>query len=64
MSFAPIWTLRILPREQFTVLGYRWFALRTADSTSADLFHRFGVLRSDYEQKLAFAQFQKFLQEL
>ncbi|HEY6413736.1 MAG TPA: hypothetical protein VIX42_08610 [Edaphobacter sp.] len=49
-------------REEFAVKGYTWFALRDADSTSVDLFHRFGLLRSDYTEKAAFAIFKKALE--
>ena len=48
-------------REQFQIYGYTWFALRDADSARADLFHRFGLLRSNYSEKLAFASFRRVL---
>jgi hypothetical protein len=41
-------------REELTVAHWQLFTLRDADSLTDDLFHRFGVLRSDYSPKSAF----------
>lgn len=49
-------------RKQFAVRGYTWFALRDADSSSVDLFHRFGVLCSDYTEKRAFQSLKNLLE--
>lgn len=51
-------------RQQFNVAGYQWFSLRDADSANPDLFHQFGLLRSDYSPKPAFARFGQLIAEL
>jgi hypothetical protein len=50
-------------RQLFKILGYTWFALRDSDSTSADLFHQFGLLHSDYTQKPAFHVLKALIRE-
>lgn len=51
-------------REQLNIRGYQWFALRDADSVRDDLFHQFGLLRSDYSRKSGFYKFKELIGEL
>ena len=63
-TFRSIVEMVYASREQFKILGYTWFSLRDADSTSADLFHQFGLLTSDYNKKLAFHTLKALIREL
>ena len=51
-------------RTELNVTHWELFALRDADSSKDDLFHRFGVLRDDYSRKPAFQVLQRLFTEL
>ena len=51
-------------RAALNVTHWQLFTLRDADSTKDDLFHRFGVLRSDYSPKPAFGVLRRLIAEL
>ena len=44
--------------DDFHVTQYTLFGLRDADTTESGLFHNFGILRSDYSPKPAYATFR------
>ena len=44
--------------DDFHVTQYTLFGLRDADTTQSGLFHNFGILRSDYSPKPAYATFR------
>jgi hypothetical protein len=49
---------------KYGVTAYTLFSLRDSDSGVADLFHQFGVMRSDYTPKLAYHRFKELVAEL
>ncbi|MFB9235577.1 hypothetical protein ACFFWC_08500 [Plantactinospora siamensis] len=51
-------------RGELNVTHWQLFTLRDADSSKDDLFHRFGVLRSDYSPKPAFHTLRRLIAEL
>ncbi|KUL22674.1 hypothetical protein [Actinoplanes awajinensis] len=51
-------------RAELNVTHWQLFTLRDADSAKDDLFHRFGVLRSDYSPKPAFHTLRRLIAEL
>lgn len=51
-------------RAELNVTHWQLFTLRDADSSKDDLFHRFGVLRSDYSPKPAFHTLCSLIAEL
>ena len=51
-------------RGELNVTHWELFTLRDADSAKDDLFHRFGVLRSDYTPKPAFHTLRRLIAEL
>ena len=51
-------------RAELNVTHWQLFTLRDADSLKDDLFHRFGVLRSDYSPKPAFHSLRRLIAEL
>ncbi len=51
-------------RSALNISHYVLFGLRDADSSKEDLFHRFGILRSDYSAKPAYATFKQLIREL
>ncbi|GAA2470023.1 hypothetical protein [Winogradskya humida] len=51
-------------RAELNVTHWQLFTLRDADSSKDDLFHRFGVLRSDYSPKPAFHSLRRLIAEL
>jgi hypothetical protein len=51
-------------RAELNVTHWQLFTLRDADSTKDDLFHQFGVLRSDYSPKPAFHTLRRLIAEL
>jgi hypothetical protein len=51
-------------RADLNVTHWQLFTLRDADSAKDDLFHRFGVLRSDYTPKPAFHTLRRLIAEL
>jgi hypothetical protein len=51
-------------RHELNVTHWELFALRDADSTRADPFHRFGVVRDDYSPKPAFERLRQTFAEL
>jgi hypothetical protein len=51
-------------RAELNVTHWQLFTLRDADSAKDDLFHQFGVLRSDYSPKPAFHVLRRLIAEL
>jgi hypothetical protein len=51
-------------RAELNVTHWELFTLRDADSSQDDLFHRFGILRSDYSRKPAFDTLRRLIAEL
>jgi hypothetical protein len=51
-------------RGTYNVTDYRWFNLRDGDTASPLLFQHFGLLESDYDEKPAFAVYQRLVREL
>jgi hypothetical protein len=51
-------------RAELNITHWQLFTLRDADSSRDDLFHRFGVLRSDYSPKPAFDTLCRLKDEL
>jgi hypothetical protein len=51
-------------RAELNVTHWQLFTLRDADSSKDDLFHRFGVLRSDYSPKPAFHTLRRLIAEV
>lgn len=51
-------------RHELNISHYALFGLRDADSANDEIFHQFGVMRSDYTPKPAFYTFQHLIQEL
>lgn len=51
-------------RADLNVTHWELFTLRDADSSVNDLFHQFGVLRSDYSRKPAFHTLRRLIAEL
>jgi hypothetical protein len=51
-------------RAELNVTHWQLFTLRDADSSKNDLFHQFGVLRSDYSRKPAFHTLRRLIAEL
>ena len=51
-------------RAELNVTHWELFTLRDADSSKDDMFHRFGVLRSDYSPKPAFHMLRRLIAEL
>ena len=51
-------------RHELNITHYVLFGLRDADSSKADLFHQFGIMRDDYAPKPAYATFRSLIQEL
>jgi hypothetical protein len=49
--------------EELHVTHYMLFGLRDAASTKPDLFHQFGILRSDHTPKPAYATFKALVAE-
>jgi len=43
---------------------HRRFSLRDSDSGVDDLFHRFGIMRSDYTPRLAYGRFKELAAQL
>lgn len=48
-------------RQVFNVQAYELFSLRDADSSNADIFHQFGILKDDYTPKVAFNVFRELI---
>ncbi len=46
------------------ITDYRWFNLRDNDSDGVDLFSQVGLLRDDYSEKPAFAEYRKAIRRL
>jgi len=46
------------------ITGYTLFSLRDSDSTVADLYHQFGIMRSDYTPKIAYGRFKELVAEI
>jgi hypothetical protein len=51
-------------RHELNISHYMLFGLRDADSSPADLFHQFGILRDDYTPKPAYHAFRQLVREL
>ncbi|MDJ1136879.1 hypothetical protein [Streptomyces iconiensis] len=51
-------------RDALTIDGYCLYALRDADSSSDDKFHRFGIMRDDYTPRPAFDTYRRLVAEL
>ena len=51
-------------RAELNITHWELFTLRDADSSKDDLFHRFGILRSDYSRKPAFDTLRRLIAEL
>jgi hypothetical protein len=51
-------------RGRFGVTDLRWFDLRDADSSSGHREHHYGLLRTDFSPKPAFATFRRLVQTL
>lgn len=51
-------------RHQFNITHYEHFDLRDADSSNADIFSQFGLLRDDYTPKPAFERYRQLIVEL
>ena len=51
-------------RAELNITHWELFTLRDADSAKDDLFHRFGILRSDYSRKPAFDTLRRLIAEL
>jgi hypothetical protein len=51
-------------RSELNVTHWQLFTLRDADSSKDDMFHRFGVLHSDYSPKPAFETLRRLIAEL
>ena len=51
-------------RSELNITHYDLFGLRDADSGNDELFHQFGILRSDYTPKPAFHVFRDLVDEL
>jgi hypothetical protein len=51
-------------RHELNVTHWELFALRDADSTCADPFHRFGIVRDVYSPKPAFERLRQTIAEL
>lgn len=49
--------------EALRIGHYALFDLRDADSTNPDLFHQYGILHSDYSEKMAYAVFKRLKDE-
>ncbi len=58
--------LRIIhqQRDRLNITHYEHFALRDANSSNADLFSQFGLLRDDYRPKPAFERYRQLIAEL
>jgi hypothetical protein len=50
-------------RAELNVTHWELFTLRDADSSKDDMFHRFGILRSDYSPKPAFERLSRLIAE-
>jgi hypothetical protein len=46
------------------ITAYEHFSLRDADSDNQDVMFQFGLVRSDYTPKPAFARFRSLIDEL
>ena len=51
-------------RHELNISHYVRFGLRNADSSKADLFHQFGIMRDDYSPRPAYATFRSLIEEL
>jgi hypothetical protein len=51
-------------RRELSITHWELFALREADSSRDDPFHRFGVVRDDYTPKPAFDRLRRTIAEL
>ena len=51
-------------RSELNITSYELFDLRDADSSSDDIFYRFGIMNSDYSPKQAFTTYRKLISEL
>jgi hypothetical protein len=51
-------------RERYGISQYELFSLRDADSVCPDVWYQFGLLRSDYTPKPAFATMRRLIAEL
>ena len=51
-------------RHELNVTHWELFALRDADSTRANPFHQFGIVRDDYSPKPAFERLRQTFAEL
>jgi hypothetical protein len=51
-------------KDELNVTHWELFTLRDADSSNADMFHQFGVLRDDYAAKPAFERLCALFAEL
>jgi hypothetical protein len=56
-------TLIFQRRQEFNITHYELFSLRDANSTQDDLFCQFGILKDNYERKLAFETFKRMIKE-
>jgi hypothetical protein len=50
--------------DELNITHYMFFGLRDADSSRADPFHQFGILRDDYTPKPAYAVFRSLIAQL
>ena len=50
--------------SELNVTHWELFTLRDADSSKADLFHNFGILRDDYSPKPAYDRLVRVFAEL
>ena len=51
-------------RPELNITHYVLFGLPDANSSKADPFHRFGIMRDDYSPEQAYATFRSLIEEL
>lgn len=51
-------------RHELHITHYELFGLRDADSSNANIFYQFGIMRDDYSAKPAYATFKRLILEL
>src|SRR5207253_1638641 len=51
-------------RGTYDVSDYRWFDLRDSDSSSQNFQQQYGLMRDDYSQKPAFAEYRRLIEHL
>ena len=51
-------------RGTYNVSDYRWFDLRDSDSTSANFQQQYGIMRDDYSEKPAFAEYRRLIEQM